>query len=47
MPATTAMFAFILGVGSAHAWPRESVRETATVPFLRHNEDVEDKTSTA
>jgi lipoprotein signal peptidase len=24
MPATTAMFAFILGVGWAHAWPRET-----------------------
>jgi len=29
MPATTAMFAFILGIGWAHAWPRETSETTA------------------
>jgi len=39
------MFAFLLGVGWAHAWPRESVSEAAAVPFPRNNENVAENMS--
>lgn len=35
MPATTAAFAFILGLGWAHAWSREDAKSAATATFIR------------
>jgi O-antigen ligase len=38
MPATTSMFAFILGIGWAHAWPRETSDAASETTFLRHRD---------
>ena len=47
MPATAALFAFILGVGWAHAWPRETSEAASETTFLRHRDSGEQDAATS